>query len=141
MAFSKTFRNYETGRRAHVFWDSRDNTYEVVFFGYGINQDPEKIYLDEHDGNDVDARQAAVEAAEEWVSGHATNVEALIRVMEEARSGPLMQAFIMDALVKAAEEAKDIPDNAFGDSSLISAPAWRACAQELHEVLEKHLQR
>jgi hypothetical protein len=66
-----------------------------------------------------------------------TNVEFLTRVMEFAKSGPLMQGFIMDALLKGAERVTSNEAEVLKllKDSFVSGPAWIACARELRDEI------
>lgn len=88
------------------------------------------------DTNEEAAKNDALERAGAWVAAKPTNVEVLLHLMNHAKSGPLMEAFIMQALAKSAEAMSDklIPENGF-----IHPKAWQACAIELRDVLKAHL--
>jgi hypothetical protein len=64
-----------------------------------------------------------------------TNVEWVTRIMERSRCGPIMQCFVIECLVKWSKEilkAFEADPDCMKDS-IISAKAWRACAEELYE--------
>jgi len=64
-----------------------------------------------------------------------SNIEFLTRVMDFSKYGALMQAFVIEAVNRYAEEMKDaeIPENHF-----ISPKAWKGCAKEFLEEFKKH---
>lgn len=65
---------------------------------------------------------------------HVTNVELINGLMTHSQQGVLMQAFIIEAIAKYAEQTKVAPpwstNNAF-----ISEAAWRACADEALDAI------
>ena len=67
---------------------------------------------------------------------HETNEEFIVRMMNFAKSGPLMQAFIIDSLTKHAERCADVDASVF-DSPMLNGEAWKACAVELKSELDK----
>ena len=69
-----------------------------------------------------------------------TNVERIQHIMEFSRPGALMQAFVIDALIKySAHVAKNEEKlkNEMKDS-WISPEAWVGCARELNAYLLKN---
>ena len=64
-----------------------------------------------------------------------TNPQFIARLMDHASAGPLMQAFILDALQNYSAEilATETPANA--ETGFISWAAWHACAAEVHLAL------
>ena len=72
-----------------------------------------------------------------------TNTQVLTNLMEFARTGPIMQMFIMDALSKRADAIVaagiDKVREAFGPNNMVSPDAWFAAAQELKAALDRHL--
>lgn len=64
-----------------------------------------------------------------------TNVEFVADLMNFARSGPLMQAFIIEAMARYAAECLEHPADTF-DSPLLSGKAWLACAAELDAAIK-----
>ena len=67
-----------------------------------------------------------------------TNTEALTDLMEFARSGPLMQAFVLHAISHYAEKCA-AQDPATFDNPFMSGRAWHACAIEARDHINKHL--
>ena len=67
-----------------------------------------------------------------------TNTEFLTDLMDFAKSGPLMQAFVIEALSKYAERCASA-DPAVFDSPLLSGAAWHRCAVEAKEAIAAHL--
>jgi hypothetical protein len=59
---------------------------------------------------------------------HITNVELINKLMTHSQHGVLMQAFIIEAIAKYAEQTKVAP--AWSVDTFISEAAWRACADE-----------
>ena len=64
---------------------------------------------------------------------HKTNVELINKLMTHSQQGVLMQAFIIEALGKYAEQTKVSPP--WSNQSFISEAAWRACADEALEAI------
>jgi hypothetical protein len=64
-----------------------------------------------------------------------TNTKFVVRVMEQSSAGPLMQAFVLEALRRYSVEilATDTPPDA--ETGFISWAAWRACAAEADQAL------
>jgi hypothetical protein len=71
-------------------------------------------------------------------SSQRTNVKGVTDLMEFARSGPLMQAFILEAIRRYACQVADA-DLADLDSPLISGAAWRRCGREALDAIDSHL--
>jgi hypothetical protein len=67
---------------------------------------------------------------------HQTNAELINGLMSYSKQGVLMQAFLIEAIAKYSEQTKVAPpwstNNAF-----ISEAAWRACADEALEAINK----
>lgn len=70
--------------------------------------------------------------------GHETNEQFVARMMEFPKSGPLMQIFIVEALRRYADQCATL-DAAKLDTGPISGHAWKRCAIELREEMNKHL--
>jgi hypothetical protein len=73
---------------------------------------------------------------------HATNAETLEHLMNWAKSGPIVQLFIMDALGKYADRVGQLTDEQaieqIGDNGFISPIAWRNAAREIKTTLDDH---
>ena len=67
-----------------------------------------------------------------------TNTQFLKHLMEFSRSGPLMQAFVLEAVSKYADRCA-AADPADFDSPLMSGAAWHACAVEAQQAMKEHL--
>jgi hypothetical protein len=67
-------------------------------------------------------------------SKHITNVELINKLMTHSQQGVLMQAFIIEAIAKYAEQTKVAPPWST-DNTFISEAAWRACADEALEAI------
>jgi len=65
---------------------------------------------------------------------HITNVELINKLMTHSQQGVLMQAFIIEAIAKYAEQTKVSPPWST-DNTFISEAAWRACADEAMEAI------
>jgi len=65
---------------------------------------------------------------------HITNVELINKLMTHSKHGVLMQAFIIEAIAKYAEQTKVSPPWST-DNTFISEAAWRACADEAMEAI------
>lgn len=64
---------------------------------------------------------------------HKTNVQLINGLMTHSQQGVLMQAFIIEALGKYAEQTKVSPP--WSNQSFISEAAWRACADEALDAI------
>ena len=64
---------------------------------------------------------------------HVTNVELINKLMTHSQQGVLMQAFIIEAIAKYAEQTKVSPP--WSNQSFISEAAWRACADEALDAI------
>jgi len=64
-----------------------------------------------------------------------TNTKFVVRIMEQSSTGPLMQAFVLEAMRNYAADilATETPPDA--ETGLISWRAWRACAAEADQAL------
>jgi hypothetical protein len=68
-------------------------------------------------------------------SKHKTNNQLVTELMTHSQQGVLMQAFIIEAIAKYAEQTKVSPP--WSNQSFISEAAWRACADEALEAINK----
>jgi hypothetical protein len=64
---------------------------------------------------------------------HKTNVQLIIDLMTHSQQGVLMQAFLIEAIAKYAEQTKVSPP--WSNQSFISEAAWRACADEALDAI------
>ena len=64
-----------------------------------------------------------------------TNTKFVVRIMEQASTGPLMQAFVLEAMrIYAADIlATETPPDA--ETGIVSWAAWQACAAEADQAL------
>ena len=64
-----------------------------------------------------------------------TNTKFIVRIMDQASTGPLMQAFILEAVRRYSIDilATETPPDA--ETGFISWNAWRACAAEADQAL------
>ncbi|KAF1049307.1 hypothetical protein [Xylophilus sp.] len=67
-----------------------------------------------------------------------TNTEVVTDLMGFARSGPLMQAFVLEAISRYAKQVQ-AADPRLLDSPFLSGAAWQACADEAVAAINKHL--
>lgn len=67
-------------------------------------------------------------------SKHKTNVQLINDLMSHSQQGVLMQAFIIEAIAKYAEQTKVSPPWS-KDNTFISEESWRACADEAVEAI------
>jgi hypothetical protein len=65
---------------------------------------------------------------------HKTNVQLINDLMTHSQQGVLIQAFIIEAIAKYAEQTKVSPPWS-KDNTFISEAAWRACADEALEAI------
>ena len=66
-------------------------------------------------------------------SKYLTNEQLVSGLMAYSKQGVLMQAFIIEAIAKYAEQTKVSPP--WSNQSFISEAAWRACADEAMEAI------
>lgn len=72
-----------------------------------------------------------------------TNTERLTRFMEYSKTGPLMQGFIMSAILEKAQAVKEQMDakpELFDADWIVSPKAWYACAAEIVATWNKTYQ-
>jgi hypothetical protein len=67
---------------------------------------------------------------------HKTNTQLLSKLMSHSQQGALMQAFIIEAIRHYALQTKVAPPWST-DNTFISEAAWRACADEALEAINK----
>ena len=67
-------------------------------------------------------------------SKHKTNAQLIGDLMSHSKQGVLMQAFLIEAIAKYAEQTKVSPPWST-DNTFISEAAWRACADEALEAI------
>lgn len=66
----------------------------------------------------------------------ATNEELISHLMNFAKTGPLMQAVVIEGLRKYCEAVVAQPVGFFGSvNNFVSEDAWRACCQEYLDTL------
>ena len=66
-----------------------------------------------------------------------TNIQFITRLMDSAESGPLMQAFIIEAISYYAIDQATAPR--WSENAFVSQDAWKACASEcLVELGQKY---
>lgn len=68
-----------------------------------------------------------------------SNIEVVVNAMNFSRQGAMMQGFIMNALERYCQEVIQQDTQPENWPSFITWEAWRACAVELNETLNKHL--
>jgi hypothetical protein len=140
LEYIHTYRNATTGREATLFNRREDGVFVITKRKvYGTEED-EEVDPRSYEGSEYEAigaaRADAIEHAKGWANERPTNTELLVRTMEYAKSGPLMQAFIIDALTKHAERVSKC-DPKDMDTPMVSGEAWKACAVELRDILKK----
>ena len=64
-----------------------------------------------------------------------TNTKFIVRVMDHARTGPLMQAFVLEALRNYSADILTTETPPDAETGFISWAAWRACAAEAEHAL------
>ena len=65
---------------------------------------------------------------------HKTNAQLIGDLMSFSKQGVLMQAFLIEAIAKYAEQTKVSPPWST-DNTFISEAAWRACADEALDAI------
>lgn len=83
-------------------------------------------------------RPEDMEPADEYPPQRETNTEFVTRLMEYAKTGPLMQAVIITGLQYYASQVVAQPASKF-DSAFLNGQAWVDCAAELKRELEERL--
>jgi len=75
-----------------------------------------------------------------------TNTEFVFHMMEFSKSGPMMQLFIMDAIMKASNNVAEMPIEELrrqfefsGAANFINPDAWHAAATELDNEIKKRI--
>lgn len=71
-------------------------------------------------------------------NGRESNVQLISRLMERAKSGPLAQVFVVEAVRRYAEQCATA-DASKMDLGPISGAHWKRCAVECHEEITRHL--
>jgi hypothetical protein len=64
-----------------------------------------------------------------------TNTKFIVRVMEQASTGPLMQAFVLEAVRRYSADILATETPADAETGFISWAAWHACAAEAGQAL------
>ena len=64
-----------------------------------------------------------------------TNVQLVTRLMEFSQQGPLMQAFVIEALASYAQDTLD--QEKWSNHSFINQDTWKACAAEVKKTIEE----
>lgn len=64
-----------------------------------------------------------------------TNTRFVVRLMDQASTGPLMQAFILEALRDYSAKILATETPADADTGFITWTAWHACAAETDQAL------
>lgn len=67
-----------------------------------------------------------------------TNTEFITELMEFARTGPLMQAFVIESIRRYAQTCAQAHPDTF-DSGVMNGRAWVACAKEARDQIDKRL--
>ena len=71
-------------------------------------------------------------------TGHETNEQLIARVMSFPKSGPIMQIFIVEGLRQYAEQCANATAEKL-QVGPISGHAWKRCAIELRDEINKHM--
>ena len=64
-----------------------------------------------------------------------TNTKFVVRLMDQASTGPLMQAFVLEALRDYSARMLAAEPPADADAGFITWTAWHACAAETDQAL------
>jgi hypothetical protein len=59
----------------------------------------------------------------------------MVRIMSQASTGPLMQAFVLEAVRRYSLEVLAAEPPADAETGFISWAAWQACAAEVDQAL------
>lgn len=68
------------------------------------------------------------------------NVQFVTELMERASAGPLMQAFVLQALISYSTRCIEAGAQAF-DNDLLHGQSWVDCAKEVKDELETRVGR
>lgn len=69
-----------------------------------------------------------------------SNVEFITELMEFAQTGPMMQAFIMEACSRYAKQVMESDGKEWPENYIISFDLWKRVATELNEALDKRME-
>lgn len=64
-----------------------------------------------------------------------TNTKFIVRLMDQTSTGPLMQAFVLEALRIYSVDILSTETPPDAETGFISWNAWRACAAEVDQAL------
>lgn len=64
-----------------------------------------------------------------------TNTKFIVRLMDQASTGPLMQAFLLESLREYSAKILATEAPADADTGLVTWTAWHACAAEADQAL------
>jgi len=67
------------------------------------------------------------------------NVELVTRMMEFAPTGPLSQAFVIEAIARYAKQVADLTDEQVAkmdENSIVSMEVWRETAEYIQEQIQ-----
>lgn len=64
-----------------------------------------------------------------------TNTKFVVRLMDQASTGPLMQAFLLEALREYSAKILTTETPTDADAGFITWTAWHACAAEADQAL------
>ena len=67
-----------------------------------------------------------------------TNLQVISSIMNHSKYGALMQGFIMTAIYLYSKRFLDMENPPPEWPAMIECAAWRGCAIELNQVLDKH---
>lgn len=70
-----------------------------------------------------------------------TNVEMLTNLMEFSHNGPMMQAFVLEACRKYANQVINSDASEWPENYIISYDLWKRCASELDNTLNEHFKK
>ena len=66
---------------------------------------------------------------------HETNTKFIVRMMEHASMGPLMQAFVLESVRNYAADILAMESPPDAEAGFITWAAWHACAAEADQAL------
>jgi hypothetical protein len=66
---------------------------------------------------------------------HETNTKFIVRMMEHASTGPLMQAFVLESVRNYAADILAMESPPDAETGFITWAAWHACAAEADQAL------
>lgn len=139
MAFGRSLHTIQFGERIVVVkQDSETQEYRARLFTYGQPHKDADYFTEDLDDAKATAERMLKPWNEQPAAHRQTNTEWLTDLMDFSKAGPLMQAFVLEAIAKYAKRCAEAESSTF-DSPMLSGTAWQRCAVEAQTALAKHL--